>query len=172
MCRIYFSEKQNFSQKWILFIVVLLPAIWLWGAIQQIIIGKDFGNQPVSDQVLLLLGLIAFLPMLLLLSFKMITEVRKDGVYYKMPPFFKFRKIKKDEIKSWHIRSYDPIREYAGWGIRSSVQSKKGKAYNVKGETGLQIEMQSGKKILIGTQKPGDLHEAMQKIAPDKVFSY
>ena len=172
MCRKYFTEKQSFNQWWIILIVALVLGIWLWGAIQQLILGKAFGNQPVSDTVLLLMGLIAIMPLLLLVSFKMITEIRSDGVYYKMPPFFKTRKISKENIKSWHIRSYEPIKEYGGWGIRFSLKQKKSKAYNVKGKTGLQIELLSGRKILIGTQRPDELHKAMLEIAPARLFTY
>lgn len=172
MYKKYFVEKQRPNQWWLIILAILIIAIWLWGVVQQIFIGKAFGNQPVSDTALLLMGLIAFLPLFLLLLANLETEVRRDGVYYKMSPFFRYKKIEKGEIKSWHIRNYQPIKEYGGWGNRFSLQRKKSKAYNVKGKTGLQIELQSGKRILIGTQRPDDLHQAMEQLVPEKLLSY
>jgi hypothetical protein len=50
--------------------------------------------------------------------------------------------------------------EYGGWGIRYSWN---GIAYNTKGNMGLQIVMNTGKRILIGTQKPEELAAYLKK---------
>lgn len=43
-------------------------------------------------------------------------------------------------------------RDYGGWGIR---YGRKGKAFNVFGSRGLQLEFTNGKRLLIGSQKTG-----------------
>ena len=62
------------------------------------------------------------------------------------------------------MRSYNPIRDYGGWGIRWGT---KGKAYNVSGNRGLYLEFSDGKQLLIGLQKPEEFVEALD-LALDK----
>ncbi|MBQ4803289.1 hypothetical protein J8L88_10555 [Aquimarina sp. MMG015] len=66
-------------------------------------------------------------------------------------------------IKQLYIRKYDPIYEYGGWGIRMNIRGK-GKAFNISGNIGLQLEFLNNKKLLIGTNKPEKLSEALKKI--------
>ena len=63
------------------------------------------------------------------------------------------------EIIKYEIRKYRPIIEYGGWGIRFN---KSGKAYTVSGNIGIQIQMSTGKGILIGTQQPNEFLQAMK----------
>ncbi|MBK8703741.1 MAG: hypothetical protein IPN33_08970 [Saprospiraceae bacterium] len=55
-----------------------------------------------------------------------------------------------------YVRQYKPIAEFGGWGLRYSM-SGKGRALNVSGNMGLQLEFKDGKKLLIGTQKPKEI---------------
>jgi hypothetical protein len=60
-----------------------------------------------------------------------------------------------------YVRKYKPLAEFGGWGLRFGVS---GKAYNISGNKGLQLELTNNKKLLIGTQKPEELSEALNKI--------
>ena len=53
--------------------------------------------------------------------------------------------------------------EYGGWGLRYGFFGK-GRALNVSGNTGLQIEFNNGKRLLIGTNKPRELKEVLTKL--------
>ncbi|MHC4187375.1 MAG: hypothetical protein ACYSRQ_04200 [Planctomycetota bacterium] len=68
-----------------------------------------------------------------------------------------------EDLKECYIRTYRPIKEYGGWGIRYGF-GESGKAYNVKGNQGLQLVFENGKRLLIGTQKPKRLLEAVNSI--------
>ena len=54
-----------------------------------------------------------------------------------------------------------PISEYLGWGIRAGSN---GKAYNVKGNIGLQLVLKNDKRVLFGTQQPNELQKAIDRI--------
>lgn len=89
-----------------------------------------------------------------LLSFTRL-DVRWDGESFNVklrPYMFSPLEIKKEDISSISLRTYKPVREFGGWGLRYSKRF--GKAYTIKGNSGLQIELKSGKKILIGTSHP------------------
>lgn len=111
------------------------------------------------------------LPIAIILLFvflKLETRITTDGIYYRLFPFtLRFRRIPFNEIHSYFIRKYNPIIEYGGWGIRFSMK-RKGIAYTVSGTMGLQIYLNSGKKILIGTRKPDLLISVLNSLIPDK----
>ena len=160
---IRFHEVQWFRQPWLWIIILIVPCLCIWAFIQQIILDKPFGNNPASDTLLMVLCIIFGLGLpLLFLMLRLITEIRSDGVYYRFAPFHRsFRKILFEEIIKYEIRTYKPIREYGGWGIR---YGSSGIAYNVSGNRGLQLELSGGKKILIGSQRPYELFEAIERV--------
>jgi hypothetical protein len=161
---IIFKESQKFTQIWLWLIVFGIVAIFVWGIIQQIFFEIPFGNHPVSDQALWFYGLIPLTIILLFFSLRLQTLVKRDGIYVRFSPFvIKYKRIKIGEIKSYEIRKYKPIKEYGGWGIKFGGR-KVGKAYNVKGNIGMQLEFTNGKKLLIGTQKPDEFLRAVEKI--------
>ena len=89
------------------------------------------------------------------------TKITKDTIYVKLFPFhWNYIEIPFSEIKKFEARKYRPIIEYGGWGLRWGF--KNGKAYNIKGNMGLQLEFNNGKKLLIGTQKPDELTNALK----------
>jgi hypothetical protein len=55
------------------------------------------------------------------------------------------------------------LTEYGGWGLRLGILGK-GTAFNVSGDKGLQLEFIDNKKLLIGTKKPEELTETLNKI--------
>ena len=59
---LFYSEKQRFRQWWLWLLILILspigPVVFLWAIFQQVIIGSPIGNNPTSDCVLIILGLI------------------------------------------------------------------------------------------------------------------
>ncbi len=89
------------------------------------------------------------------------TKINQDGISFTFKPFINKPKVFKwENIKEAYVRKYKPIWEYGGWGIRYGL---KGRAYNMSGNKGLQLILNSGKKILIGTQKPEELENFLKK---------
>ena len=93
---------------------------------------------------------------------KLKTEVRNDGLHIHFYPLIK-RVIRFEEILRSDVRTYRPIREYGGWGVRSGL-GKTGAAYNVSGNRGVQLALSNGKQLLVGSQKPEELAKAIQNV--------
>jgi hypothetical protein len=90
---------------------------------------------------------------------RLVTEVRDDGIYICFFPFhWTFRRIAFTEVKQYEVRTFHPIREYGGSGIR---YGPKGKAYTVSGDRGVQIELLNGKRLLLGSQRAEELQRAI-----------
>ena len=156
-----FREEQKFQQVWVWLIVLGIAALVWYSAIQQIVLRRPFGDRPAPDTLLIIFWLLFGIGLpLLMLSAKLVTEVRSDGIYIRFVPFhFSFHKIPLEEVKSFEVRKYNALREYGGWGIRYGPQ---GKAYNVGGNRGMQLELADGKRVLIGSQRPEEFLAALQ----------
>ncbi len=158
----FFHEEQQFRQPWIWLgisasLLGLLP-FW-YGLHQQLVEGVPWGDNPTSDELLLLITVAMTLLIVgilfLFLKSRLIVTVGSEGIEYRFFPFHrKTHKILWSEIAKAYVRTYRPIVEYGGWGIRYGL---KGKAYNVSGNQGLQLELKDGKRILFGTQQPQQL---------------
>ncbi|MHC4114629.1 MAG: hypothetical protein ACYSSL_04835, partial [Planctomycetota bacterium] len=72
----------------------------------------------------------------------------------------------KDDLSEYYARKYRPLLEYGGWGIGWSL--RKGRAYNVSGDKGVQLVFKSGKRLPIGSQRAEELEEAIRSIMERK----
>lgn len=160
--KILFSETQRFTQWWIWTIFIVTNGILLAGCYIQLVLGKPFGDKPMSDTGLILIttSLLPGTLLFFLTNFK--TEITKDAVYFKYFPFhFGKRSYGLKDIADAKVISYHPLQDYGGWGIR---YGKNGKAFNVKGNKGLFITFKDGKKRLLGTQKPDELQRVIKEL--------
>lgn len=170
MQKILFKEEQRFNQLWLKVPLYVLAgantAVFLYGLQRQLIAGQPWGNNPMSDNSLIAVTCVTIAVWITVIFFlekaKLISEIREHEIMVRFPPFINKAKIYPvASIRKMEIRKYNPIWEYGGWGIRHGI---KGKAYNVRGNIGLQIYLKSGKSLLIGTQKPEQVKWAVNKI--------
>ncbi len=140
-----FKETQRFDQWWLR---ILLLVVFLVTIIPIITLRSENGFNTSFSWAILIPTLIAFIVLLLFFYLKLETTIDSKGIQYKFIPFSK-KTILWHDISACYVRTYSPLREYGGWGIRFGLN---GKAYNVKGNKGIQVVLKSGKKILFGTQ--------------------
>ncbi|NVK51692.1 MAG: hypothetical protein HWD85_02065 [Flavobacteriaceae bacterium] len=147
-----FKEEQRFTQTWL--IVVLAISLIVSTSIMIKEYSKDNSTLSTTEFVLVLFGTIS--APLIIFFFKLKTRIDEIGIHYQFIPFhFSKKTIVWSDIKSAYTRKYDAITEFGGWGLKSKViwRKSRGVSYSVSGNIGLQLELISGKKILIGTQK-------------------
>jgi len=159
-----FKESQGFTQWWLWLILTIINVFLLFGVFKQVIVGEAIGDSPMSDITLLLITGFMIALTILFTRFRLYTEIKQDGVYVKFFPFhLSFKRYAWIDISKSYIRQYDPIAEYGGWGLRLGLFGK-GKAYNVSGNQGLQLEFHDQKKLLIGTRRPNELTNILKQI--------
>ena len=157
-----YSERQRFRQWWLWALVLIGPAIVLWAIFQQIVMGSQFGNDPVPDYVLVVLVVIVGGgPLLFLYSTGLDTEVRDCGVCIRFRPFHRrWVVFDFESIQTAEAITYSPLKDYGGWGIK---YGRKGKAYNVSGNTGVFLTLKDGKNVLIGSTNQDALYSRIQE---------
>lgn len=152
----FFIEKQKFTQWWVWVIPAGVLLLALYGLIQQLVFGSAFGDQPMSDAGLILFLLFAFCFVYFFWFMTLVTEVSEQGIFVRFVPFTK-KSIPWSEIKSAKIVHFP----FVGYGIR--MGSQHGTIYTMKGNKGLAIQLHSGKKLIIGTQKQTTLIAVVEK---------
>ena len=150
--KIAFRESQSMRQ-W-----------WLWAfvlGVQAISFILVFREEGISTGILLWIIIPTFGINGLLYFAKLVTEVREEGIYLRFIPFhFKWVKIDYTNIEQYESIKYNPIRDYGGWGIK---WGREGKAYNISGNLGVKLMLNDGKRIMIGSQRPDQMVEAISK---------
>ncbi|MFN5421816.1 MAG: hypothetical protein ACK5AO_00995 [bacterium] len=151
---IKFTERQHFTQWWLWMILIGIIATTSYGAISQ-----HLSDEPGSDTGLLFSLLIFLLVIILFRTISLTTQITDEGIMCKLFPFhLSFRVFKWTDIANCHVRKYKPLLEYGGWGLKYGTS---GLAYNISGNMGIQLELQDGRKILIGTQQPEEVERVL-----------
>jgi hypothetical protein len=72
---------------------------------------------------------------------------------------FTSRQITFADIEGFEARSYQPVKEYGGWGIKGWSLNRR--AYNVSGNQGVELTLRDGHQIMIGSQRSQELASAI-----------
>ena len=158
-----FREVQKFSSWVFVFISsILVFSIVLVAVIAKLETAKGNSSPPLLPHIVAIAVPLAALVLFLLTRLE--TEVRRDGLHVRFFPFhIRFKKFTADDLKEYYTRRYSPLAEYGGWGIRYGLFGV-GKAYNAKGNLGVQLIFKNGKRLLIGSQKPDELVQAISSL--------
>ena len=156
---VLFREVQQFRQWWLCLLIAPGPVV-IWYRVLRHLVFESTPRLSLPQIVSWLIGGVA-LPVLLY-SIRLVTEVRNDGLYLRFFPFhLSFVKFPTNGIRSYEAITYSPLGDYGGWGIRYGWN---GKAYNVSGNQGIQLELSEGRRVLIGTQNPPQFLAALQSL--------
>ena len=109
----------------------------------------------------LIAPVISLLVFVLVFILNLETRINSKGISAGFEPLpFLRRNYTWDEIQECFVRTYAPVSEYGGWGIRGFGRAK---AYNVSGNKGIQIITKTNERFLIGTEKPDLARRAINK---------
>ena len=157
--QVLFEEEQSFRQPW----------LWALMGATLVLLVVVFGfvlfqppEQPGFLQGVITLGIVTVVEIaaaVLLYVLKLTVRVDAGGLHARFFPLVK-KDIPLEQIARWEARTYRPLLEYGGWGIRCGW---KGMAFNVSGNRGVQLEFTSGRRLLIGSQRPEELAAAISQ---------
>lgn len=149
-----FEEEQDFrhSKLWILMVIALIP----------ILSSLATSSQPLISLSAILIILISIT---LLYFAKLEVSVEENHVSIRFFPvhLFRPRKIFLDDIEDFTSEEYSPLKEFGGWGWRWLPFHDK-TAYSVEGHKCVRLEMKDDTEIVIGSQKPDELEEAISEL--------
>ncbi len=149
-----FMEEQRFTQWWLWALLIGNALLPVYGIYKQLILGENFGDKPLPTVGLVIYLLFTLALIGLFWSFKLKVAIDKNEIRIKLNPVAN-KVLLWANVKTAELIEYD----FVGWGLRLST--KYGTVYNTKGNIGLALELDNGKKYLIGTQKLNDLKKVL-----------
>lgn len=146
----------------------IIPTITILVVVALFLMGRKKKNKKkrrgkqVAGVVAFVLSLMALLalpiPAMLILP-ELTIEVDRTEIRAQLWPFqLSPERFPVTNIATHSVRTYDPVGEYGGWGMRSGAQ---GRAYNARGNEGVQLVFRDGSRMLLGSQRPDELDAAL-----------
>lgn len=161
--KVLYSEVQRFSPLLIMpFVLLFVVAIVLEAHMLVRPLVDSENPWPDWTLPLSIAGIVINICItVMLLVTRLQIRLEPDALYIRFFPFhLRFRRIEFDAISLIYPRTYQPMSEFGGYGIR---WSKGGRAYNVSGNRGVQLEFTNGRKLLIGSQRADEFTTAVQE---------
>jgi len=149
-----FHEEQAFRQWHAMVVLAMPPAGLILIAVRQMVWHHPFGTPPVSDGGLVFLTVLSLLVYVRLITVRLVTDLRPAEIAVGLRGLWRRRRIPLDQVRAAKAVEYDSIRDFGGYGIRSG---RRGQAYIARGNRGVELELQGGGKVLIGSQDPARL---------------
>ena len=155
---VLFSETQRFRTWWVLILLIGCNTFFLIEIVENFATKKE-SKEEIFYRCLEILSVVVF--NFLFFIVRLETQITKEGIYVRFFPFhLKFKFYDWKNISKSYIRQYQPIIEYGGWGIRIGLFGK-GRAFNVRGNKGLQLEFKDNNKLLIGSNNSEELERVL-----------
>lgn len=154
-----FEETQKITNVLIWFLMLGTFALILFMFIYQVLTGNNVGNKPANTEVLLGIIIIYYIPGITIMFYaRLNVRINKEFIFYGWNiPTKELNKISWTDVHSCELIKH----KFVGYGYK--LTKKYGIVYNTKGNNGLLITKKSGEKVLLGTLKPNELAEMLNK---------
>ena len=144
-----------------------LLLVWFtrhWGPVAALLAHKWSIEFSLAAVISLALPLLLAVYLLQMTTEVTPTEVR---VWYGWVPVYR-RAVAISNVKSHAVVQYRPIADHGGWGIRAGRDGER--VLTARGNRGVRLELADGTKLLIGSQRPEELAETIERARrPDVV---
>lgn len=156
-----FYEQQAFPQRRVRLLVAIPPAILLLLVLWQVVLGHPVGSRPMSNAGLVVWTIFLWLVYFRLVLVRLVTELTPANLTVSMRGIWKKRRIAVADIQSIEVVTFDPLRDYGGYGMRTSP---KGVAYIAQGREGVKLHFVQGAPVVVGSAKPSELAAAINRL--------
>lgn len=158
---VLFREEQRLADTgWIFLVYAGALAAWGSLAVRVLLGGAGKARQPLWLAWLLALVYGVLFPVFFR-GVRLTVEVDGDGVVYRYFPFHRRpHRIPFSRVISVRSVAYHPIQDFGGWGIRFGLGRRK--AYTVSGRKGVELELEDGWRVLLGSRQPDRLLSALE----------
>ncbi len=157
-----FTETQKFRQWYIWALLAGVALIPIYGLYTQLYLGVPMGNNPLSNTGMIFFALFIALLLLLFFIMRLETTINNTHIHFRFFPFVN-KSVSWDDVKTAEIIDYGFV---GGWGIR--IGTPYGTVYNISGRKGLALELNNGRKFLIGTRKTAELELFLNRLVREE----
>ena len=149
-----FREEQSLRRGRLLILTAIPPLVLSLLAVWQVALGHPWGKQPMSNAGMIGWAIFLWLLYLRLMTVKLVTEVRPEEISIRMRGLWRSYSVAFSAVRSARPMSFDPARDWGGYGARSS---SRGRAFIAGGTRGVKLELTEGGVVVVGSQRPDEL---------------
>jgi hypothetical protein len=148
------------------FVAYLAGAFVLYAILQRFIFHKPLVAESLAAEMFFLaLAALVMAVGGVVATARLIIEVRPGGLYVRFVPIhLRLEKIELDQVTNFGPGKFWPLLDFPRWGIHLMGPSK---SYTVRGNRYVYINYVGGKSVLLGTQRPEELTEAIRGLRQD-----
>ena len=150
----FYSERQTVRQRYTGVLLALPPAAMLFITLRQVIWHKPWFNPPTSDGGLIFLTVLLVAVYFRLMTVKLVTELHPGEIAVELRGMWRRSRIPLAEVRSVEAVSYNPARDFGGYGVRTT---RAGRAYIARGNRAVRLVLANGERIWIGSQNAAEL---------------
>jgi len=125
------------------------------------VLGHPWGKQPISNGNVIGWTIFLWIIFFRLLTVRLVTDVSETELIVTLRGLWRARRIPVKDIQSLELATFHPLRDYGGYGIRTTRTEK---AYLASGDRGVRLTLDGGAKVLIGSQKPEELQAVLSRL--------
>ena len=156
-----FYERQYFRQVWLIVLFGIALVVMILVPLNEVLREPEGITEYLTtmawSSAVLVFGL------LIVRRTNLQLWVMHDAIHIRYWPLLRHKVIPFTEIEKHESRSYRPIIEYGGWGIRGFGDHM---VYNVSGNRGVKLWLKGNKTLMLGSQRSDDLAQAISKAIP------
>lgn len=153
-----FHEKQKFTQWWLWVLLIVIGILPIIGIFSHLVFPEAEAENMMDSSTTIIFAAVMVFVILLFLFMNLQTDIDKNEIKITFFPFIK-KRIEWKDVKKAEVINYGFV---GGWGIR--LFTDYGAVFNTRGNKGLALELQNGKRLVIGTQKEEELRNFIKQI--------
>lgn len=149
-----FREDQRFQPRRTRLLLASMPAFLTGVAVYQIAFHHPWGAHPMSNGALIFWCVFLWLIYWRLATVRLVTVVEAGTLSVGLHGLWPARRVPISNVKHAKVVKIDPIRDFGGYGIRST---KFGKAYVSQGTSAVRVELKDEDVLIIGSGRAEEL---------------
>lgn len=126
--------------------------------IYQVVLGHPWGNNPMSNASVIGWTVFLWILYLRLLTVRLGTDVRDGQLVLAMRGLWRRWRIPLADISSVETITFDPVRDFGGFGIRSGRTAT---SYIASSHEGVMVHLSNGKALVVSSERPAELAAAL-----------
>jgi hypothetical protein len=127
-----------------------MSALLIW----QVVLGHPWGKAPMSNGNVIGWTVFLWLIYIRLITVRLVTEVRGGQLTVTLRGLCRSRRVALNVVRSVEAITFDPERDYGGYGVR---RARGGTAYIADGSGGVRLTLANGEKLVLGSHRTAEL---------------
>ena len=159
-----FHEVQRLPARRTAVALAVPPCAMLVIVLWQVMLGPRWGKYSISNGSIVGWTIFLWILYFRLITVRVVTDIRDHKLIVALRGLWRARRVPASDISSVEAITFNPERDYGGYGIRSI---RNGTAYLAGGNQGVRVHLKNGSLLIISSQQPARFVEVLLHMITD-----